>query len=145
MGDNVNWDICFLCQDSVSLFNLVHKNFFLLFLIYIRTEKHFETSTTVLTNKYYFIQFIQIQFSQTRLIFSVIIALMNAQINNYLVPFFDDSKLRVKQTHLVFKSDKDMFHMNLLLNFPLINISMVISMNMTSFCCYKLFKFPVQI
>ena len=38
-----------------------------------------------------------------------------------------------------------MFHMDLLLNFPLINISMVISMNMTSFCCYKLFKFPVQI
>ena len=50
MGDNVNWDICFLCQDSVSLFNLVHQNFFLLFRIYIRTEKHFETSTTVLTN-----------------------------------------------------------------------------------------------
>ena len=59
MADDVNWDICFLCQDSVSLFTLVHQLFhlfiyFLLFLIHIKTEEHFDTSPAVLINKYYF-------------------------------------------------------------------------------------------
>ena len=54
MADDVNWNICFLCQDSVSLFTLVHQQFLLLFLVCIRTEKYFDTSPTVLTNKYYF-------------------------------------------------------------------------------------------
>ena len=49
MADDVNWDICFLCQDSVSLFTLMDLNFLLLFLIYIGTEEHFDTSPTVLT------------------------------------------------------------------------------------------------
>ena len=50
MADNVNWDICFLCQGSASLFTLVHQIFLLLFLTCIGTEKHFDTSPTVLTN-----------------------------------------------------------------------------------------------
>ena len=43
MADDVNWDICFLWHDYVNFFALVHKNFFLLFLVYIRTEEHFDT------------------------------------------------------------------------------------------------------
>ena len=54
MADDVNWDICFLCQDSISLFTLVHEIFLLLFFIYIRIEEQFDTSPTVFTNKYYF-------------------------------------------------------------------------------------------
>ena len=50
MVDDVNWDICFLCQDSVSFFTLVHQHFLLLFLTYIlRTEKHFDISLMFLT------------------------------------------------------------------------------------------------
>ena len=60
MADDVNWDICFLCQESVSLFTLVHQHFLLLFLIHIGTENHFDISPTVLRNKYYFTYFVQI-------------------------------------------------------------------------------------
>ena len=48
MADDVTLGyLCFLCQDGVSLFTLVHQNFILLFLIYIRTEEYFDTSPTV--------------------------------------------------------------------------------------------------
>ena len=47
MTDNVNWDIGFMCQASVSLFTLVQQNFLLLYF-------WFDTSLTVLINKYYF-------------------------------------------------------------------------------------------
>ena len=45
MVDDVNWDICFLFQDSVGLFTLVHQKFLLLFLIYIRTVLYFRDSS----------------------------------------------------------------------------------------------------
>ena len=54
MANDVNWDICFLCQDIVKSLYFVHQNFLLLFFIYIRTAEWFITSPTVLKNKYYF-------------------------------------------------------------------------------------------
>ena len=48
MADNATLGyLCFLRQDGVSLFTLVHQNFILLFLIYVRTEEYFDTSPTV--------------------------------------------------------------------------------------------------
>ena len=143
MADNVNWDICFLCQNSVSLFTLVHQNVFLLFLIYVRTGEHFDSFPTALTNKYYyFTWFVKIQF--IRLKFSVIIALMKHLEKQSPCPFFGDSKFRGKQAHFILKSGRNIFHLKLLLNiFP--DEYIIISVNMTSFCCYKLFKFPTQI
>ena len=144
MTSNINWDICFLCQNSVSLFTLAHQNFSLLFLIYVRTGEHFDTFPTVLKNKYYFTQFIQIQFSQTRLIFSVITALLKRSEEQSPCPYFLMSHsfegrrricFKIWWGYVSFETSPKLFA----------DEYMIMSMNMTSFCCCDLFEFLIQI
>ena len=142
MADNINWDICFLCQNRVSLFTLVHQNFSLLFLIYVRTGEHFDTFPTVLTNKYYFTQFIQIQFSQTRLIFSVIIALLKRSEEQYPCRYFLMNQSFEGRRRICFKIWQGYVSFETSAKLTA-DEYMIMSMNMASFCCCDLFKFLI--